>query len=174
MADSPSKKKSMPSPIQKMERDAVNNIWTIWYASQYGKLERVRSLLDRNAVSSIDVQELKRVLEARELYAQCLPHAENLFGGADDHTVACTDALGKCCFLLGQFAEAEKYFKSSLAAITHLPAPSIVDNQETLSSSIGQDRFQRAQSNLAMVAVAAKSSSAVHAQLACLGYLLPS
>ncbi|KAG6976075.1 hypothetical protein JG688_00001726 [Phytophthora aleatoria] len=183
MADSPSKKKSMPSPIQKMERDAANNIWTIWYASQYGKLERVRSLLDRNAVSSIDVQELrcvlpcttrslqgetdhetslalenlaiacelagmlkltethlrtllrllmerygggynaklyhlnvrlasvllaqKRVLDARELYAQCLPHAENLFGGADDHTVACTDALGKCCFLLGQFASSE-------------------------------------------------------------------
>ncbi|KAF1795770.1 DIS3-like exonuclease 1 [Phytophthora cactorum] len=92
-----------------MERDAANNIWTIWYASQYGKLERVRSLLDRNAVSSIDVQELKRVLEARELYAQCLPHAENLFGGADDHTVACTDALGKCCFLLGQFAVRDCY-----------------------------------------------------------------
>ncbi|KAL3662618.1 hypothetical protein V7S43_012470 [Phytophthora oleae] len=59
MADSPGKKKSMPSPIQKMEKDAANNIWTIWYAAQYGKLERVRSLLDRNAVSSVDVQEFR-------------------------------------------------------------------------------------------------------------------
>ncbi|KUF72088.1 Ankyrin repeat domain-containing protein 17 [Phytophthora nicotianae] len=59
MASSPSKKNGMPSPIQKMERDAATNIWTIWYASQYGKLERVRSLLDRNAVSSIDVQEFR-------------------------------------------------------------------------------------------------------------------
>ncbi|KAE9027921.1 hypothetical protein PF006_g1502 [Phytophthora fragariae] len=58
MTDSP-KKKSMPSPIQKMEQDAASNIWTIWYASQYGKLERVRSLLDRNAVASIDVQEFR-------------------------------------------------------------------------------------------------------------------
>ncbi|KAG1707334.1 hypothetical protein DVH05_026526 [Phytophthora capsici] len=58
MTDSPGKRKSMPSPIQKMEKDAANNIWTIWYAAQYGKLERVRSLLDRNAVSSVDVQEV--------------------------------------------------------------------------------------------------------------------
>ncbi|KAI9999178.1 hypothetical protein PInf_003997 [Phytophthora infestans] len=58
MPDSPSKK-NMPSPIQKMERDAANNIWTIWYASQYGKHKRVQSLLDRNAVSSIDVQEFR-------------------------------------------------------------------------------------------------------------------
>ncbi|KAE9008901.1 hypothetical protein PR001_g16575 [Phytophthora rubi] len=58
MTDSP-KKKSMPSPIQKMEQDAASNIWTIWYASQYGKLERVRSLLDRKAVASIDVQEFR-------------------------------------------------------------------------------------------------------------------
>ncbi|ETK76474.1 hypothetical protein F442_17444 [Phytophthora nicotianae P10297] len=113
----------------------------------------------------------KRVQEARELYVQCLPHAENLFGGTDDHTVACTDAIGKCCFLLGEFAEAEKYFKRSLAAITRLPAPSTTDSQEALSSPPQKDRFRRAQSNLAMVAVAAKSSSAVQAQLACLGYL---
>eukprot|EP00644_Phytophthora_capsici_P000980 jgi/Phyca11/19043/fgenesh1_pg.PHYCAscaffold_43_\ len=59
MTDSPGKRKSMPSPIQKMEKDAANNIWTIWYAAQYGKLERVRSLLDRNAVSSVDVQEVQ-------------------------------------------------------------------------------------------------------------------
>ncbi|KAL4177450.1 hypothetical protein KRP22_002472 [Phytophthora ramorum] len=51
--------KSMQSPIQKMERDSASNIWTIWYASQFGRVERVRSLLDRNAVASIDVQEFR-------------------------------------------------------------------------------------------------------------------
>ncbi|KAG7390581.1 hypothetical protein PHYPSEUDO_007521 [Phytophthora pseudosyringae] len=113
----------------------------------------------------------KRVHEARELFTQCLPHAENLFGATDDHTVACTDALGKCFFLLGEFEEAEMYFKRSLAAITRLPTVSpTTDSQEVLLSPT-RERFRRAQSNLAMVAVAAKSRGAVHAQLACLGYL---
>ncbi|POM78274.1 Serine/threonine protein Kinase, partial [Phytophthora palmivora] len=133
----------------------------------------------------------KRVQEARELYAQSLPHAENLFGGTDTYTMACTDALGKCCFLLGELEvlnysretsivvhdlirctgqEAEKYFKRSLAVITQLP----IVNSNSLETSLSlskQEQFRRAQSNLAMVAVAAKSSTAFHAQLKCLGYV---
>jgi hypothetical protein len=68
MAGAPTTKKSMPSPIQKMEKDSAANIWTIWYAAQYGKLERVRSLLDRNAVASIDVQELVRCIQQLDFH----------------------------------------------------------------------------------------------------------
>ncbi|EGZ26316.1 hypothetical protein PHYSODRAFT_484252 [Phytophthora sojae] len=46
----------------------------------------------------------KRTDEARDLFERCLKHAENLFGPSDEQTVTCTDALGKCCFLLGDFA----------------------------------------------------------------------
>ncbi|KAG6622778.1 Serine/threonine protein Kinase [Phytophthora cinnamomi] len=110
----------------------------------------------------------KRTNEARDLFEQCLLHAENLFGSTDEHTVTCTDALGKCCFLLGDFPEAEMYFKRSLAVIMRLPNPSTT---ETPLSPSRQDQFRRVQSNLAMVAIAARSSEAVHSQLEHLGYM---
>jgi hypothetical protein len=65
---SPTKK----TTIQRATVDSVTvDLWTIWYAARYGKLARVRSILDRKAVASIDVQEFVRPTTSSLSLLQC-------------------------------------------------------------------------------------------------------
>ena len=44
------------SPLQKALDTDKQDIWTIWHAAQYGKIDRMKVILERKMVS-IDVQE---------------------------------------------------------------------------------------------------------------------
>jgi hypothetical protein len=44
------------SPLQKALDTKKQDIWTIWYAAQYGKIDRMKAILQRKEVL-IDVQE---------------------------------------------------------------------------------------------------------------------
>ncbi|DAZ93811.1 TPA: hypothetical protein N0F65_008570 [Lagenidium giganteum] len=93
-----------------------------------------------------------RVNEARQLYEDCLDHAELMFGKDAVQVAACTDGIGRCWFAVGDFDRAETLFLRSMQIYL-------------LSEQRSSPQLQRAHNNLAMIAIARRSAVAVRQQL---------
>ncbi|KAJ0410129.1 hypothetical protein ATCC90586_001614 [Pythium insidiosum] len=125
-------------------------------ATQLGGSCNERVLLLRLRLS-VALIELRRIAEARELLTELLGHALTLLDAKSLVIATCHERIAQCEFLLGEFEPAERSFQAAMGIAR--------SHDDSHDDSYSNPHRQRLLNNLAIVAIAKQSASAVRVKL---------